>query len=59
MVGVVKLSPNSDWLLANCAEVLMSPKPADAACARDLFRTELIKLLHQPHELVQLAALVD
>jgi IS5 family transposase len=35
----------------------MGPKPADERSDHDLFRTELVNLIDQRHELVKLAAL--
>ncbi|WAC74279.1 IS5 family transposase [Roseateles sp. SL47] len=37
----------------------MGPKPADERADHDLFRTELLNLINQRHELVRLAALID
>lgn len=37
----------------------MGPKPADERSDHDLFRTELVNLIDQRHELVKLAALID
>ena len=37
----------------------MGPKPAKAASDHDLFRTELVNLIDQRHELVRLAGLID
>jgi transposase, IS5 family len=37
----------------------MGPKPADDCADHDLFRTEVLNLINQCHELVRLAALVD
>ncbi len=37
----------------------MGPKPAKTASDHDLFRTELVNLIDQRHELVHLAALID
>jgi IS5 family transposase len=37
----------------------MGPKPVEGASDQDLFRTELVNLLDQRHELVKLAALID
>jgi hypothetical protein len=40
-------------------EVWMGPKPADERNDHDLFRTELVNLTDQRHELVRLAELID
>lgn len=37
----------------------MGPRPTDERSAHDLFRTELVNLIDQRHELVKLAALID
>jgi IS5 family transposase len=37
----------------------MGPKPAKSTADHDLFRTELVNLIDQRHELVQLAELID
>lgn len=37
----------------------MGPKPVDERDDPDLFRTELVNLIDQRHELVKLAALID
>ncbi|MBQ0960875.1 IS5 family transposase [Ideonella sp. 4Y11] len=37
----------------------MGPKPTDERSDHDLFRTELVNLIDQRHELVKLAALID
>lgn len=37
----------------------MGPKPADERTEHDLFRTELVNLIDQRHELVKLAQLID
>jgi len=37
----------------------MGPRPADSRSEHDLFRTELVNLIDQRHELVRLAALID
>lgn len=37
----------------------MGPKPADERSDHDLFRTELVNLIDQRHELVKLAELID
>lgn len=37
----------------------MGPKPVDERADHDLFRTELLNLINQRHELVRLAALID
>ena len=37
----------------------MGPKPAESRTDHDLFRTELINLIDQRHELVRLTALID
>lgn len=37
----------------------MGPKPADKRTDHDLFRTELVNLIDQRHELVRLAELID
>jgi len=37
----------------------MGPKPANERADHDLFRTELLNLINQLHELVRLAALID
>lgn len=37
----------------------MGPKPADERSDHDLFRTELVNLIDQRHELVKLAGLID
>lgn len=37
----------------------MGPKPAEERSEHDLFRTELVNLIDQRHELVKLAALID
>jgi IS5 family transposase len=37
----------------------MGPKPAESTADHDLFRTELVNLIDQRHELVRLAALID
>lgn len=37
----------------------MGPKPADERVDQDLFRTELVNLIDQRHELVRLAGLID
>lgn len=37
----------------------MGPKPAKSTADHDLFRTELVNLIDQRHELVRLAALID
>jgi IS5 family transposase len=37
----------------------MGPKPAESTADHDLFRTELINLIDQRHELVRLAELID
>lgn len=37
----------------------MGPKPADDPSEHDLFRTELVNLIDQRHELVKLAELID
>ena len=37
----------------------MGPRPADSRSDHDLFRTELVNLIDQRHELVRLAALID
>ena len=37
----------------------MGPKPADERADHDLFRTELLNLIDQRHELVRLAGLSD
>jgi transposase, IS5 family len=37
----------------------MGPKPAEERSDHDLFRTELVNLIDQRHELVKLAALID
>jgi len=37
----------------------MGPKPAEQRSDHDLFRTELVNLIDQRHELVKLAALID
>jgi Transposase domain (DUF772) len=39
--------------------VFLGPKPADERADHDLFRTELLNLINQRHELVRLAALID
>jgi IS5 family transposase len=37
----------------------MGPKPVDKRCDHDLYRTELVNLIDQRHELVKLAELID
>jgi IS5 family transposase len=37
----------------------MGPKPAESRDDHDLFRTELVGLIDQRHELVRLADLID
>lgn len=37
----------------------MGPKPVESRTDQDLFRTELVNLIDQRHELVRLAALID
>jgi IS5 family transposase len=37
----------------------MGPKPAESTDDHDLFRTELVNLIDQRHELVRLAELID
>ena len=37
----------------------MGPKPAESSADHDLFRTELVNLIDQRHELVRLAGLID
>jgi IS5 family transposase len=37
----------------------MGPKPQDARADHELFRTELVNLVDQRHELVKLAELID
>jgi transposase, IS5 family len=37
----------------------MGPKPAEERSDHDLFRTELVNLIYQRHELVKLATLID
>lgn len=37
----------------------MGPKPAQSSIDHDLFRTELVNLIDQRHELVRLAELID
>jgi transposase, IS5 family len=37
----------------------MGPKPAESTHDHDLFRTELVNLIDQRHELVRLAELID
>jgi len=49
---------NRYLFLANCAGVLMGPKPTDTT-DQDLFRAELVNLIDQRHELVRLAELID
>ena len=59
MVEIAGFGFNRYQFLANSTEVLMGPKPADARTDHDLFRTELVNLIDQRHELVRLAGLIN
>ena len=59
MVEIAGFGSNRYQFLANSTEVLMGPKPADPRTDHDLFRTELVNLIDQRHELVRLAELIN
>jgi transposase, IS5 family len=59
MVEIAGFGSNRYQFLANSTEVLMGPKHADSRTDHDLFRTELVNLIDQRHELVRLADLIN
>ncbi len=59
MLEIAGLGSNKHLFLGNSPEVLISPKTTDPRNNHDLFRTELINLIDQRHELVQLAELIS